>query len=370
MTYSKEEVRQKRDLVIDKLMHLEQRSERDRLSDEDDRVAAFNRRDSGISIWDWPQGVGLYGLHKILETEDREEYRSFLRNWYDQNLAKGLPVRNVNTTAPMLTLTDFINEDSRYRTLAIEWAEWLMQGLPRTEEQGFQHVTSGDEFGHSVILNENQLWIDTLFMTVLFLNKMAVLERREDWLEEAERQMLLHIKYLYDPHTGLFYHGWNFKDRTNFGGVFWCRGDAWFTVAVPDFLETSGSQLRASVKQYLVDTFRSQVRTLRKLQSKQGLWHTVLDHPESYEEVSGSAAITAGILKGIRMGILDESYLNCAEHAIEGLLNNIAEDGTVQNVSAGTPIGMDRAHYQNVMIAPMAYGQSLTVLALAEALRV
>ena len=31
-------------------------------------------------------------------------------------------------------------------------------------------------------------------------------------------------------------------------------------------------------------------------------------------------------------------------------------------------MGMDADHYKNILIAPMAYGQSLTVLALAEAL--
>ena len=33
-------------------------------------------------------------------------------------------------------------------------------------------------------------------------------------------------------------------------------------------------------------------------------------------------------------------------------------------------MGMDAEHYKNILIAPMAYGQSLTILALAEALNV
>ena len=98
------------------------------------------------------------------------------------------------------------------------------------------------------------------------------------------------------------------------------------------------------------------------------MWHTVLNDEESYEEVSGSAAIAAGILKGIKCGILDESYIPCAKKAIEAILNNIADDGTVLNVSGGTGMGMNAEHYKNILIAPMAYGQSLTILALVEAL--
>ena len=39
------------------------------------------------------------------------------------------------------------------------------------------------------------------------------------------------------------------------------------------------------------------------------------------------------------------------------------------NVSGGTVMGMNADHYKNILIAPMTYGQSLTILALAEALQ-
>ena len=107
---------------------------------------------------------------------------------------------------------------------------------------------------------------------------------------------------------------------------------------------------------------------LFRSQSKSGLWHTVLDDPTSYEEVSGSSAIVAGILKGIRLGILDDSYLECANKSIIAIMNNIAEDGTVLKVSGGTGMGYNKEHYKNILVAPMAYGQSLTILALSEAL--
>ena len=83
---------------------------------------------------------------------------------------------------------------------------------------------------------------------------------------------------------------------------------------------------------------------------------------------SGSAAITAGILKGIRYGILDDSYLACAWKAVEAILDSIDRDGTVLNVSGGTGMGYDADHYQEYIDCAHAYGQSLTILALAEAL--
>lgn len=365
----KEEITRKLDLVVNKLLTLGGPENETELENGGESIGFF-RRDFGISEWDWPQGVGLYGLYKIMMVEKKDEYREFLCSWFKSNMADGLPSRNINTTTPLLTLVQ-LNEicpDPEFESLCLSWADWLMRCLPRTEEGGFQHVTSanGDRLG--VRLNENEMWIDTLFMTVLFLNRMGQKYNRQDWISESIHQVLLHIKYLYDKKTGLFYHGWTFNTRDNFGGVFWCRGNSWFTAGILEYLEMFKGSLDAGVREFIVNTYKSQVRTLKKLQSQSGLWHTVLDDPASYEEVSGSAAITAGILKGIKLGILDDSYLDCAWKGVRAVMNNINEEGTVLNVSGGTGMGADREHYKKILIAPMAYGQSLTILALIQAL--
>lgn len=365
----KEEITRKLDLVVNKLLTLGGPENETELENGGESIGFF-RRDFGISEWDWPQGVGLYGLYKIMMVEKKEEYREFLCSWFKSNMAEGLPSRNINTTTPLLTLVQ-LNEicpDPEFESLCLSWADWLMRCLPRTEEGGFQHVTSanGDRLG--VRLNENEMWIDTLFMTVLFLNRMGQKYNRQDWISESIHQVLLHIKYLYDKKTGLFYHGWTFNTRDNFGGVFWCRGNSWFTAGILEYLEMFKGSLDAGVREFIVNTYKSQVRALKKLQSQSGLWHTVLDDPASYEEVSGSAAITAGILKGIKLGILDDSYLDCAWKGVQAVMNNIDEEGTVLNVSGGTGMGADREHYKRILIAPMAYGQSLTILALIQAL--
>lgn len=365
----KEEITRKLDLVVNKLLTLGGPENETELENGGESIGFF-RRDFGISEWDWPQGVGLYGLYKIMMVEKKDEYREFLCSWFKSNMAEGLPSRNINTTTPLLTLVQ-LNEicpDPEFESLCLSWADWLMRCLPRTEEGGFQHVTSanGDRLG--VRLNENEMWIDTLFMTVLFLNRMGQKYNRQDWISESIHQVLLHIKYLYDKKTGLFYHGWTFNTRDNFGGVFWCRGNSWFTAGILEYLEMFKGSLDAGVREFIVNTYKSQVRTLKKLQSQSGLWHTVLDDPASYEEVSGSAAITAGILKGIKLGILDDSYLDCAWKGVRAVMNNIDEEGTVLNVSGGTGMGTDREHYKKILIAPMAYGQSLTILALIQAL--
>ena len=358
------------DLVVDKLINLDRPSNEDKLTKEGGESIGMFPRDFGIQEWDWPQGVGLYGLLKLNKYYKNNKYLDFLENWYTNNLNIGLPSKNINTTAPLLTLVDLcdVYKKTEFEKLCLDWADWLMNCLPRTKEGAFQHVTSANGDRQGVRLNESEMWIDTIFMTVLFLNKMGQKYNRQDWIDESINQVLVHIKYLYDKKTGLFYHGWSFNENSNFGEIFWCRGNSWFTSGILDYIEMFNGTLNPGIKKFLVDTFKAQVRTLVKYQSKSGLWHTVIDDSTSYEEVSGSAAIVTGILKGIRLGILDDSYKPCAEIAIEAICKNVDKDGTVLQVSGGTGMGHDKNHYKNIIIAPMAYGQSLSIIALTEAL--
>ena len=311
-----------------------------------------------LATWEWPQGVAMYAMLKVYEASRDEKLLAEIKAWYDGHIARGLPGRNINTTAPMLGLTLLyeITGDEKYVPVISDWAEWIMHSLPRTEEGGFQHLTSD-------CVNEQQLWDDTLFMTCLFLYRAGCALKKPAWQEEAKYQFLLHIKYLHCAKTGLWYHGWCFLGRHHFGEAFWARGNSWITAGAVDFVEWLPEN--DPVRRIVTETWLEQCRALLKCQDpKTGLWHTLLDHPDSYLETSASAAIAYGLLKGCRMGLL--SCRDQAMAAVRGVVGMIDADGLVGGVSYGTPMGMDLDFYRRVPIQPTAYGQGLTFLMLTQ----
>lgn len=318
-----------------------------------------------IHLWEWPQGVGLYGMYQYYEeTKDMDTLR-FLQDWYDARIREGLPEKNVNTCSPLLTLISLceLTGNQEYIRICDEWSRWIMDpenGLIRTGDGAFQHMITGDP-------NDGQILIDTLFMTVLFLTKAGVYFKRPEYIEEAKKQFLIHIKYLYDRHSGLFFHGWDFNGRHNYGAVRWGRGNGWYTCGIVDFLDMV--PLEEGIKQYLLDTMRSQVQALASLQADDGMWHTVLDDASSYVETSCTAAFGYGILKAVRKGYLEPEYLPVGRKALEAVLARIDAGGVVLEVSYGTPVGNDAQFYKDIPISPMTYGQALTLLILMEGLR-
>jgi unsaturated rhamnogalacturonyl hydrolase len=157
----------------------------------------------------------------------------------------------------------------------------------------------------------NNLWDDTLMMTVIPLAQIGVLLNRPHYIEEAKYQFLLHIKYLTNPSTGLWYHGWEYTPEKgsldfghNFAGALWARGNAWITVSIPIFLEILGDRLAKDdpVRLSLIATLKRQVDALVACQDKEtGMWHTLLVDPTSYVETSATAGFAAGIFMALRM---------------------------------------------------------------------
>ena len=312
--------------------------------------------------WEWTQGVGLFGLWKLFDQTKDEKYLDILVKFFDQQLAIGFPALNVNTMAPFLTMS-YVGEylqSERYLEPCRRSAAWVMEHFPRTQEGGFQHMTSDT-------LNDQELWDDTLFMTVLFLANMGRMEGKREYIEEAQYQFLLHAKYLADPETGLWYHGWTFNGNHNFAGAFWGRGNCWVTIAIPEFLQMvdCDPEVAAKLQQILLN----QINSLVKYQNESGMWHTLIDDATSYVESSATCGFGYGILKAVHTGLIAPEYEAVARKALVPMMEYIADSGVVNQVSYGTPMGREsKDFYKNIALRQMPYGQALAMLFLIECL--
>lgn len=311
--------------------------------------------------WEWPQGVGLYGLTRLWRHSGDDAHLNILEDWYDRRIEAGLPKMNVNTTAPMLALSEIWRHkrQPRYEAVLRDWAERVVSEMPRTPEGGFQHDVSDK-------INDNELWDDTLFMVALFLASYGQASGERRFIDEAERQFLVHARYLADPKTGLWYHGWTFAGRHNFARALWGRGNAWITVGILELIELC--DLSPSVEAYLLGVLETQIEALLKFQTASGAWTTLVDDLSSYEEISATAGFGFGLMKAARKGLGPAGCGEAGLRALEAVMANISADGVVSNVSYGTRMGHDLQFYRDIPVQPTGYGQALAILCLAEGL--
>jgi unsaturated rhamnogalacturonyl hydrolase len=216
-----------------------------------------------------------------------------------------------------------VTADARYLALAEQIVEFIMQKAERTADGGLSHFNG-----------KPQLWVDTLDMCCPVLSNLARIAKRPALQKEAIRQIKVFARHLQDPKTGLIYHMWDEKSGEHTPS-FWARGNGWVVMSCTEVLknEESGSQRAAA----LVDLFRKQLAGIVPLQNKEsGLWHTVLDQPDTYEEGSASSMFLYGMAECRNLRLFDVPYAETMRKAWTGLARTIEPDGRVGGVSAGT----------------------------------
>lgn len=311
--------------------------------------------------WDWPSGVAFYGICKAWEALGETEYIDYLSKWVDDCIERGLPLYTVNAVSighSLITLHDATNED-KYLELAKEMAEYLTHEAVRFGDGAFQHTVSQD---YSF---PEQAWADTLFMAAYFLLRIGVKLNNEAYILDGLKQYHIHEDYLQDSKTNLYYHGWDNIQGNNMSAVYWARANAWASVTMVEALKLIDVFNPSFMA--IQDSLRDQLAALARLQSNNGLWHTVLDDPSAYEEISASAGIAIGFI-GYEKVLGQNIYSKCIEKAITGIVNSISDDGRVMNVSAGTAVMKDIDGYKEVPKKRMqGWGQGLALALLAEA---
>jgi len=319
----------------------------------------------GWAGWEWTHGIGLYGIHQYYRQTGDDRLRAIIDNWFSDRFAEGSTTRNVNTVCPFLTLAYRYEEtrDPRWLPYLESWADWIMHNMPRTRMGGLQHITLAEE-------NHQQLWDDTLMMTVMPLAKIGRLLNRPAYVEEAKYQFLLHTQHLMDKETGLWFHGWTFEGNHNFANARWARGNSWLTIVIPEFLELLDLPETDATRRYLQEILACQLAALEKCQHESGLWHTLLDDPTSYLEASATAGFAFGMLKAARRHYADARYVAVAEKAIKGIISRINKEGELTQVSFGTGMGKDLDFYRQIPLTSMPYGQAMAILCLVEYLHV
>ena len=113
----------------------------------------------------------------------------------------------------------------------------------------------------------------------------------------------------------------------------------------------------------------TQIAALAQCQDESGLWHTLLDDPDSYLEASATAGFAYGILKAVRKRYVAAEYAEVAEKAIRGIVKNISPEGELLQTSFGTGMGSDLEFYRQIPLTSMPYGQAMAILCLTEYLR-
>lgn len=301
--------------------------------------AVMTRRPLVRERWDYETGTVLRGIEELWRETGDDRYYDYIKTNIDAYVQPdgsietyGFDTYNLDNikAGSLLFLLDETTDDPRYHAAA-DLLHRQLEEQPTTSEGGYWHKQR----------YPYQMWLDGLYMAEPFAVDYALEyldgESRAEALDHVARQFLLAARYLRDPATGLYYHGWDeAKEQiwadslTGRSQEFWGRAMGWYAMALVDVLEDfpEGHPDRGAI----LDLFQDVAEAVVNVQDPvSGVWWQVLDKPNragNYLEASASAMFTYALLKGVRLGYLDaDRYLDRAERAYHGLIREFVRPG-------------------------------------------
>ena len=186
------------------------------------------------------------------------------------------------------------------------------------------------------------LQIDDLYMITPYWCRKAELLNEPKWLDRAIDESLYYFDYLWDEEDKLMHCLWLSKDQAPYG-LYWGRGNGWYIMAITDLL-TFIPQDHPKRKEVLED-YRTFIEGIILRQGEHGLWHQILDRPDTYAETSCSGMFTYCILKGVNEGWLDASFLEAGTKGWHGLLTMVNDKFEITGVCPPSDISPDPNYY-------------------------
>lgn len=310
--------------------------------------------------WDYPLGVTVYGLlrtGRYLQRPDITRYAAehvqACTQMYEYSLwdreQYGFPA--VNQQLVMLKMLDNCGSfgsamleaysechEPTFLPIAERIADFMLSRLERQEDGAFYRTCVGE-------YAENTMWADDLYMSTPFLVRYARVTGNSAALDEAARQFSLYRKYLFMPEFKIMSHVYDFKygQATQ---IPWGRGNGWTLFSLTEVLEALPTE--HPERPVLINFFNELCEGYVALQGESGLWHQVLNDPQTYEEASCTAMFAYGFARGVRFGWFKdpEVYVTAAERAWKGLIcKAIDRQGNVHGVCSGSRYAFTAEYY-------------------------
>lgn len=214
----------------------------------------------------------------------------------------------------------------------------------------------------------NTVWLDDLFMSLPAMAQMGKLTGDVAYYNEACRQYLLFAEKMFVSEQALFMHSW-VESWTQHPAFFWARANGWALMALVEILDVlpENHYQRDVLMRYL----RKHIAGIVSLQSKDGLWHQLLDRNDTYLETSASAIYCYALAKSMNRGWIDVgAYGPAALLAWDAIAAKVNNEGQVEGTCVGTGVAYEPAYYAYRPVnVYAAHGYGPVLLAGAEIIR-
>ena len=211
-----------------------------------------------------------------------------------------------------------------------------LEKQPRTKEGVWWHKA----------IYANQVWLDGIYMGLPFYTMAAPTLKGQKKAEkkywpDAVDQITKTDFRTFDDKTGLWKHAWDethtafWADKaTGKSKHTWARALGWYTMAMIEVLDALPQDYAR--RHEVINLFQKAMTQVVKYQDKEtGVWYDVLDVTDdrNYLESTASSMFAYCLLKGARLGYLNQSFKKAGVKAYNGILKEFIKVNADKTIS-------------------------------------
>lgn len=177
-------------------------------------------------------------------------------------------------------------------------------------------------------LNAPEIWIDSMYMLPPYLCIAGQAEL-------AIQQINGYREHLWNDENQLYSHRYHVGDQAFINEKFWGVGNGWALAAMARFIDDLPQHMEAERNQIIRYALANLEGCLKYLRTD-GLFHNIIDQPNTFVETNLAQMAAYTIFRGIRSGWLADAYLDKALLMRNAAYAKVDEHGYVQGV-CGAP---------------------------------
>jgi len=222
-----------------------------------------------------------------------------------------------------------------------------------------------ERFEDGTFHRADTMWSDDTFMSLPFMARLGKLTSIDKYFDECVVQVRGFYDRLYMPDKKLFSHIYFLKDEKP-NRVPWGRGNGWVFLALSEVLERIPEDHTGRCE--LIKIFREFAEGIREVQDKTGMWHQVLDMPETYQETSCTGMFALGMIRGVKHGWINQSYIENIHLAVNAIIKYALDsEGNVLGVCKGSGCSYEPKYYAQLQtVANDDHGTGIILALLSE----
>lgn len=275
--------------------------------------------------WNYIDGCMITALLCAAEITGEEKYADFAERFIGYYVAEDGSIRgysqekyNLDDVNEGRVLFDLYKKTGKEKyKKAIFLLHEQLEKQPRTNTGNFWHK----------LIYPNQIWLDGLYMAQVFSVRFQKEFGGGDY-SDAVTQFKNVRRLMFDEEKKLYYHGCDcsktafWADRnTGCSKNFWLRAIGWFCISLIDNIDYIDNDENA--RKELIAIFSEAIEGISQYADPEtGMYYQVVDQggrEGNYLETSGSSMIAYAMMKGARLGVIDEKYAAMGKNTFDGI---------------------------------------------------